>query len=209
MKKQIELKPTNFDYVNPDAIVVIVGITPGNSQLSGEKKSSSSKDIKKKYAFKGKTMRSNLVSMLNHIGVNTLLGIKDCLSLWGDDFDLVEMTSLIKNAAYIDGKMFNKVTDIPKYEELQKAFEEGFVSDCKSYGKAKLFVGLGRGVYDKLIELKNNGTIKAEVVGITHPSGANGGRIANYLGKSMPKDKAGEWCTERANEAKNTIAKIK
>lgn len=207
MKKQIELKPTNFDYVNQDAIVVIVGITPGNSQLSDGEKSSSSKDIKKEYAFGG-NMRPNLVSMLNHIGVNTLLGIKDCSSLWGDDFDLVEMTSLIKNAAYIDGKMFNKVTDIPKYEELQKAFEEGFVSDCKSYGKAKLFVGLGRGVYDKLIELKNNGTIKAEVVGITHPSGANGGRIANYLGKSMPKDKAGEWCTERANEAKTIINQL-
>ncbi len=206
MKKQIELKPTNFDYVNPDAIVVIVGITPGNSQLS-EGENLSQKDIKKKYAFGG-NMRPNLVSMLNHIGVNTLLGIKDCSSLWGDDFDLIEMTSLIKNAAYIDGKMFNKVTDIPKYEELQKAFEEGFVSDCKSYGKAKLFVGLGRGVYDKLIELKNNGTIKAEVVGITHPSGANGWRVANYLGKSEPKDKAGEWCTERANEAKNIIKKL-
>ena len=28
-------EPTEFDYVNPKAEVVIVGITPGNSQLKG------------------------------------------------------------------------------------------------------------------------------------------------------------------------------
>lgn len=30
---EAEFKPTGFDYVNPSAKVVLVGITPGNTQL--------------------------------------------------------------------------------------------------------------------------------------------------------------------------------
>ena len=35
--ERIVFEPTEFDYVNREAEVVIVGITPGNSQLKGER----------------------------------------------------------------------------------------------------------------------------------------------------------------------------
>lgn len=44
---------TKFDYVNPEAEVVIVGITPGNSQTKGSREGLTPKGIKQKYAFKG------------------------------------------------------------------------------------------------------------------------------------------------------------
>ena len=42
--------------------------------------------------------------MLDYIGVNTFLGIDSCISLWKEDFDRVEMTSLLKDATYVVGK---------------------------------------------------------------------------------------------------------
>ena len=41
---------TAFDYVNPTAEVVIVGITPGDSQLDGSREGMSPREIKRKFA---------------------------------------------------------------------------------------------------------------------------------------------------------------
>ena len=43
-------EPTAFDYVNPQAEVVIVCITSGNSQLDGSREGLSPREIKRKFA---------------------------------------------------------------------------------------------------------------------------------------------------------------
>jgi exonuclease I len=202
-------EPTGFDYVNPKAEVVIVGITPGNSQQKGNREGLSSQEIKRKYAFAG-TLRKNMVSMLDYIGVNNLLGINSCNSLWKKDFDRVEMTSLLKDATYIVGKsgktMFKDTEMIAKSEELTEKFENGFVKDCQHYKRARLFVACGQGVYNELMKLKERGVITAPVVAIAHPSGNNGVRVLYYMGQL---DSSLVWCTERAKEAIETIRKTK
>ena len=77
----IKFKPTGFDYVNPRAKVILVGITPGNTQLVASREGKSLVEIKKENAFAG-GMRNNLIRMLDHIGANTLLGIETCVTLW-------------------------------------------------------------------------------------------------------------------------------
>lgn len=203
--EKIVFEPTGFDYVNKEAEVVIVGITPGNSQLKDSREGMELREIKRKNAFAG-SMRPNLVKMLDYVGVNCLLGIETCKTLWEEDFDKVEMTSLLKEATYIvrkNGKkdMFKEVNLIAKSEKLTKMLESGFVKDCGSYNKAKLFIACGPKVYDKLQELKAEGIINAPVIGIAHPSGANLGRISCYLGTKEPKDASYLWCLEKAEEA--------
>ena len=44
---KIIFRPTKFDYVNPVAQVVIVGITPGNSQLEGTREGMTPREIKR------------------------------------------------------------------------------------------------------------------------------------------------------------------
>ena len=202
-------EPTGFNYVNPKAEVVIVGITPGNSQLKGDRVGLSPREVKRMNAFAG-GMRRNLIHMLDYIGVNQLLGIETCKSLWEEDFDRVEMTSLLKEATYElkkDGtkEMFRHAEKIAKSEKLTKMLEEGFLEDCKSYNNAVLFVACGSGVYDVLKKLQSEKKIQGNVVGIAHPSGANTGRIQCYLGKVIPKDQSYQWCMERAKEAKQRI----
>lgn len=207
--EKIVFEQTGFEYVNPEAEVVIVGITPGNSQLKGEREGLDKREIKRQNAFAG-NMRPNLVKMLDYVGVNRLLGIETCRSLWADDFDRVEMTSLLKEATYEmkkDGtkEMFKHAWKIAKSEKLTKMLNEGFVSDCSQYGKARLFVACGPGVYDVLCGLKEKGVISAPIIGIAHPSGGNMGRICCYLGTKEPKDASYVWCQEKATEAKNSI----
>ena len=200
-------EPTVFDYVNPKAEVVIVGITPGNSQLKGDREGLNLREIKRKNAFAG-SMRPNLVNMLDYIGVNRLLGIESCRSLWEEDFDKVDMTSLLKEATYElkkDGSkmMFKDVKKIAKSEKLTTMLEDGFVKDCTKYEHQVLFVACGPGVYNMLKELQTEGKIKGEIIGIAHPSGANLGRVLCYQGKAEPKDDSYVWCQERAKEAKS------
>lgn len=201
---------TDFDYVNPNAQVIIVGITPGNSQLKDSREGKSLEEIKRECAFAGK-MRPNLIAMLDSIGINQMLGIESCRSLWGEDFSKVEMTSLLKDATFEikkDGskEMFKDTSKIAKSPKLTQLYERGFIEDCHHYSRAKIFVACGKSVYDRLIELQAKGIITAPIVGIAHPSGANAGRISSYLGKKTPKDASEAWCQTRAEEARNIVA---
>ena len=207
--KEYEFESTGFDYVNPEAEVVLVGITPGNSQRKGNREGLSPKEIKREYAFRG-TVRGNLVRMLDYIGVNTLLGINSCASFWKEDFDRVEMTSLLKDATYVKGKngrtMFKDTEMIAKSKVLTEKFENGFVKDCEQYNKARLFVACGQGVYVELMKLKERGVITAPVVAIAHPSGNNSIRVLYYMDEL---DSSLVWCTEKAKEAKEIIRETK
>lgn len=80
LDEKFAFEPTGFDYVNPKAEVVIVGITPGNSQQKGSREGMSPREIKRKFAFAG-TLRKNMVRMLDYIGLNSLLRIDTCASL--------------------------------------------------------------------------------------------------------------------------------
>lgn len=209
LDEKYAFEPTGFDYVNPKAEVVIVGITPGNSQQKGSREGMSPREIKRKFAFAG-TLRKNMVRMLDYIGLNSLLRIDTCASLWEQDFDRVEMTSLLKDATYVVGQrgktMFKDTEIIAKSKELSEKYENGFVRDCEQYKQAKLFVACGQGVYDELMKLKGRGVITAPVVAIAHPSGNNGVRVLYYMGQL---DSSLVWCTERAKDAIETIRQTK
>lgn len=213
LDEKIVFEPTGFDYVNPKAEVVIVGITPGNSQLDGSRDGMSPREIKRMYAFAG-SMRHWLVNMLDYIGINQLLNIGTCSSLWGDDFDKVEMTSLLKDATYEikkDGsrEMFRHASKIEKSKKLTRMLEDGFVKNCGKYENSVLFVACGPGVYDILKKLQNEKKIEGLVAGIAHPSGANLGRILCYMGQKEPMEPSYYWCVEKAEEAKSIVSSLK
>ena len=215
MSKTYIFKKTDFDYVNKKAKVVIVGITPGNNQLESSRYGMDKREIKRVNAFAG-NMRKNLVDMLDHAGVNSLLKIDSCSHLWDEDcFDLVEMTSLLKEATFElkkDGReeMFKDTTQIIKHSELNKLFNEGFVADCANYSQAKLFVACGPGVQTILEELRDRSIITAPIIAVPHPSGANSGRIATFLNKREPntQDTSYKWAKQQGIEAKQVVSKI-
>ena len=209
---RIKFINAGFDYPNPEAEVVIVGITPGKNQLENGYEShdvivasrEESLERKKAYAFKG--LRDNINKMLDSVDVNKLLGIDRCETIWNEDFGKVDFTSLIKEAAYEDksGKIdpFNDAEMIAKSEKLNKRFNNGFVKDCKQYSKAKLFVACGHKVYNVLCDLKEKGVISVPIIAIAHPSNNNKIRVEYYLGKI---ENSLIECKNDAEEAKSII----
>ena len=146
--------------------------------------------------------------MLDFVGVNRLLRIATCKTLWDQDFDKVEMTSLLKDAVYYKGKMFNNVAMIGRSMKLTRLFREGFLRDCSSYKSARLFVALGPGVHSVLLRLKAENVISGMVIGMPHPSGANAGRCAAFLGCTKldaKVDGATRWALERAAESLQVV----
>ncbi len=204
MEKKYSFKETGFEsYVNKDAMVVIVGITPGKNQLGGKEERLTPFEIKQKYAFRGKGMRSNLIELLDFVGVNELLGIPSCDSIWENNFHLVEFTSLLKRATFVkvNGEMFNKAEKIASNLDLKEELNKGFLKDCALYHNVKLFVACGPGVYGFLKDLYNQGVLNAPVVEIAHPSGQNGNWIACYLKRKQADSKTLKKCEGMRNEA--------
>ena len=93
-----------FDHVNPEARVVLVGITPGQVQaieaigtarrclLAGMSEGEACERAKSAASFAG-PMRSNLVLLLDHIGLAERLGLRTAAELWSSRTDLVQFTS--------------------------------------------------------------------------------------------------------------------
>ncbi len=206
-------RETGFEgHLNKNALVVIVGVTPGNTQIGDNNENLTPLEIKKKYAFKGKVMRSNLAEMLDLVGVNKVLGIQTCKTIWDKDFQLVEMTSLLKRGTYetTDGKekMFYKAELIAENPQLEEELNNGFIKDCSQYKNAKLFVACGSGVYNILIELSKQEIINAPIVGIAHPSGQNMNWIKCYMKNKQANTKSLKKCEKMRNNAITTIQSL-
>ena len=207
---KIDIRASGMDYVNPKAKVVIVGITPGESQMEASRCGKSKKDIKRENAFAG-GMRMQLVRMLNAIGVNRLLNIKTCDTLWSEDFDKVQMTSLLRDATYYRGKMYRGKPSMLGTPVLQKALTDGFVKhDCRKCSEAKLYVALGPRVKEVLDWLNAEGKLSAPIVTIPHASGSNSGRIAIFLGNRSPNglDDSYQRAAEMRRDAEKTMSTL-
>lgn len=187
---QYETFYSPFDFINQNAKVVIVGITPGMQQArnallkakdvlaQGGSTDQARKDAKVFASFSG-AMRNNLVEMMDHIGLNEYLGIDSTKSLFGEEEELVHFTSALRYPVFKDGKNFNE-SPLKLKEQVMAWFAE----ECKLLADA-VFVPLGPKVADVLEMMVDLNILKAEQVltGLQHPSGANAERIAYFLGK--------------------------
>lgn len=192
----VESYYTPFDHINVDAKVILVGITPGPTQLFNALKSIQSSLLKcemnenalelakQEGAFSG-PLRKPLVEMLDHVGLNEKLGLESCLDLFGCRKDLVHTTSLLRYAVFVDGKPYNgSKPNMLKNDLMQKMINEYFLDEINNLPDA-VIVPLGVKVAAVLKDLVNKGKIDETRVlsGVPHPSGQNAERIAYFLGR--------------------------
>ena len=199
---QYDLQYIPFEHVNRDARLVIVGITPGNTQLdlAYEKAQELLKagwpaeevlvEIKKVGAFGGPSMKPNLLKMLRHFQFEKLLGIDDVDTLWGDDAELLHSTSVVPHAAFKAGKRFNgsfeEVMDSPL---LKQCFLDCFVPSAREMSRDALFVALGPTPQAALEWCVEEGVLRRDQVlgSFCHPSSAGGSTTRYYL-REVSKD---------------------
>jgi hypothetical protein len=180
-----------FDFVNECAKVVIIGITPGFTQMEigirktrenlllGKSFKNILKIIKEDAAFAGQ-MRKNLIAMLDELDLNKYLCMKSCSLLFEkENQGLTHMTSLIRYPVFNNGKDYTgHFPEILKSNLLKSYVQELFIEELNSI-KYSLIIPLGTAVSNVLEWIKKDGcNIDNKcLLNFPHPSGANGHRI--------------------------------
>lgn len=196
-----------FDHVNRNARIAIVGMTPGRFQAvnalrtaqealqAGQSVESAAEKAKVFASFSGEPMRSNLVRMLDLIGVADLLGLPSTASLWGGNSELVHFTSALRYPVFVDGQNWSGQPDMVRTPPL-RSWLETYTGTELSLLPDAVIVPLGPKVAAAMRHLAQRGMIDASRIldGLPHPSGANAERIAYFLG-----DKAAELCSTKTN----------
>lgn len=192
-KKQLEIYYAPFEFVNEQAKIVIVGITPGLNQMKASyltvlnAKDQLADDeeilrqVKKNSSFAG-SMRKNLVQMLDELGLNKYLNIATTMDLFGKANHLVHTTSVLSYPVFYKGKNYSGSTpDLLKTDLFKKYVTEQFVTQINHLVKP-LIIPLGTNVSKVCRYLAERQMIEPKLIldGFPHPSGANGNRKKQF-----------------------------
>jgi hypothetical protein len=182
-----------FEYLNPAARIVLVGITPGSTQmvnannaarsalLAGKGTAVAMEIAKQVGAFSGEPLRSNLIRQLNDWRFQDWLGLPDASALFGESRHLVQTTSLLRYPVFVDGENYRGQPDMTRHVLLRQHLLTHFVAEVEQLPTA-LFLSLGPQVQKVMTALVSEGVLDAARVltGLLHPSGNCTYRI-NYL----------------------------
>lgn len=213
-----------FEWVNPQARVVVVGITPGKTQagnaLNEAKRAMNDgaadtevlRRAKATGAFSG-AMRPNLVSLLDAVGLQRWLGLPTCGELFGSASTLLQTASVLQFPVFVDGENYNGSPDPTKHPMLRELVVEHFGRMCVQLPNA-VFVPLGPVPSKVLAWLTTKGTVKEGQVlnGLPHPSGANAERIKYFLGQKSRPELSAKTDPDKLDAAKaalvNAVARL-
>jgi hypothetical protein len=193
--RNIEVVYAPFDHINAKADIVIVGITPGRQQMrnalleahrilrSGGSDDDAMAGAKIFASFSGR-MRSNLVSLLDGIGINQVLGLDSTASLWGTASSRVQFTSALRYPVFINGGNYSGTPAIASTPFLRDQLHQWFLPEMAALSNA-IFVPLGPHIGEVLERAAERVGIDRNRVlsGLPHPSGANAERISFFLGR--------------------------
>lgn len=181
------------EYINTDARVVIIGITPGWSQMKAAfnqvlgflDKSNNEEEILKQAkiaaSFSGQ-MRSNLITMLDQCGLAEELGLKTTEQLFTTSRSLLHTTSVIRYPVFYHGKNYTGHTPTVNKSAMLKHYAyEIFPEELKTLKEAALIIPLGK-VAEHIIHSvwDDFGENHTYLDGFPHPSGANGHRWKQF-----------------------------
>jgi hypothetical protein len=204
--RKIDVAYAPFDHVNRDADVVIVGITPGRQQMrnalmkarrylvAGQSEAEAMKAAKIFASFSG-PMRSNLIAMLDSIGLSKALGLTSTASLWNAHDKRVHFTSALRYPVFLNGENYSAAPSMGSTPILRAQLLQWFGTEMAALPKA-VFIPLGPDVAEAVEAVAKHLGLPADRImsGLPHPSGANAERIAFFLGR-----KAREALSNRVN----------
>lgn len=206
-----------FDYVNVNAKIVIVGITPGYQQaanallkaheilLAGGSEQQAKAEAKVYASFSG-AMRNNLTEMLDHVGIHRILNIAGTKSLFGDKAHLAHFTSVLRYPVMIKGSNYNGTPSMISTPFLRAQLEQWFGSECQILPDA-LYIPLGPKVAEALHWLAQKGILNSDRIldGIPHPSGANAERINYFLMKKSKEALSSRTNGDAIDKARTSV----
>lgn len=180
---RLEIFYAPFEYINPRSRLILVGITPGPTQmfnankvarsalLEGKSSAEAVQLAKEQGAFSGTVMRSNLTKQLNDWGFNQWLGIDCCSELFASSKHLVQTTSLLRYPTFVGGDDYRGTPDMTKQPLLARYLMDHFAREFDALPNA-LVIPLGPTVLKVMDWLSAKGIVSRDRVirGLLHPS---------------------------------------
>ena len=189
---KVEIYWAPFDYINKDAKVVILGITPGWTQMElafnyvlHHLKNENLEQVQceaKNHASFGGAMRKNLIDMLDGIDLHKHLDIDSCEELFNEKSVLLHTSSVLRYPVFIDGENYSGSNPkILGHSLFTRMIDELLVPELNSI-KDAVIIPTGKAVSDVLQYLLEEGKIENKTIlfNFPHPSGANGHRKSQY-----------------------------
>lgn len=192
-----------LDFVNTRASIVLAGLTPswkqacaafaahaaqrqgGAGPAAGEEAPSDAAgdearneaaglEVQRRAAFAG-TMRQNLITMLDELGIHSHLGIASTASLFAEHAAALHATSVLRYPVFKAGKNYSGQHPKPLAHPFLRAMLERVCAAELAQVEAALIVPLGKAAEECLEHLSALGKLRADRVlrGFPHPSAAN------------------------------------
>lgn len=182
-----------FERLNADARLVIVGLTPGIGQmeeaftaardalLRGMSTEAALDHIDRVASFAG-AMRTNMVTMLDSIGLPDALGISSTRELFGSRDSLVHTTSALRYPVLRDGNNYSGTGPRVAASPLLRSYVTATLAAELEAVPRALVLPLGKAVEGCLRMLIDLGRLDETrcLFGFPHPSGGNGHRLRQF-----------------------------
>lgn len=175
--------------VTANAEVAIVGLTPGLYQMllafrearqllrDGQQAPAIFNEIRGRMAFAG-AMRTNLIGMLDAIGIHGRMGLPTTAALFGHASGRVHSTSAVRYPVLRNRRNYSGSPKVERSALLSTMARANLPAELGMLPNA-IVVPLGRAVEAALRQLRVNESHKV-LWGFPHPSGGNGHRVAQF-----------------------------
>lgn len=208
-----------FEHIQQSARVVIAGITPGAQQagdalcefrrrlIAGDDQRTALAAAKVFASFSG-PMRTNLVAMLDYVGLAKMLGLATTASLWTTDQRLVHFTSVLRYPTFINGKNYNGQPSMTASPPLRRLLDDCLREEAAALPNA-IWIPLGKAAAGVQHLVTTGALDPARVLlGLPHPSGANGERIAYFLGRKRREALSSKTDPDALDAARASITEL-
>ncbi|WP_186085600.1 hypothetical protein [Burkholderia gladioli] len=208
-----------FEWVNPSAKDVLVGITPWKAQADIALTEAQSalveglpvpevlRRAKLAGAFAGKA-RLRLISLLDHIGLRQWLGLRSSVDLFGEAGDLLQATSLFQFPVFNNGENFRGARHPERDPMLRLQMREHFGKMAKAMPDA-VVIPVGAATSKGIEWLTREGFVNKERVlhGLPHPGKENSEHTAYFLGEKDRADLHKETNPDKIDAARDYLRK--
>lgn len=191
--KDLAIYYVPFDYVNAGAKVVLIGITPGWTQMeiayreagrclqAGLSVEETLKRAGDQAGFAGMT-RTNLVKMLDGIGLAKEMDLRSCSLLFDRASQFAHTTSALRYPVFVNGASYSgRWPDMTRHQLLRRYITETLAGELQSVPFA-LVIPLGKAVSSAVRLLVDQRLLDGDrcLQNFPHPSGANASRVREY-----------------------------
>ncbi|MFL9983871.1 DUF3431 domain-containing protein [Paraburkholderia sediminicola] len=208
-----------FEWVNPSAKVVLVGITPWKAQadialteaqralFQGLSVPEVLRRAKLAAAFAGRA-RLRLVSLLDHIGLHQWLGLRSSDELFGEATNLLQATSLFQFPVFNKGENFRGGRHPERDPMLRMQMRDHFGKMAKEMPDA-VFIPLGAATSRGVEWLTEEGFLNGERVfhGLPHPGKEASEHTAYFLGEKERGDLSDATNANKVDAARDNLRK--